>query len=330
MLKIAIIGLGTISVIHKIAVNLSKHGELVAVCDINPEKKADYTVPFYTEIEEMLKNEELDCVHICLPHYLHVPTIALCSKYGIHVFTEKPVALNYNEATTIFNLEAEHNIKIGVCLQNRYNNTVVELKKLLQTNDYGNFIGSKGLVTWNRNMNYYNEAPWRGNKALAGGGVIINQAIHTLDLLSYIIEDFKNVDAKVSNFSLKETEIEDTVMCRLEYKNLGSSIFFATIAYADNSSVELEFIFEKAKFLIRNSQLIQIENGVEEYICQDQKLEGAKHYYGASHCDAIDKFYQAILNNNNEYINVMEGAKSIKVMDNIFASSNDNQVKIIK
>lgn len=329
MLKVAIVGLGTVSVIHRASIEMSTKANLVAVCDINPQKKEGYLVPFYTSIEEMLQNEQLDCVHICLPHDLHVPTIKLCCKYGVNAFTEKPVALNYNQATQLFELEKTHDIKIGVCLQNRYNTTIVQLKKMLAIENYGKFLGSKGIVTWNRTMEYYDQAPWRGKKENAGGGVMINQSIHTLDLLSYVIDDFKSVEGKIANFSLKDTEIEDTVMCRMEYQKTGSALFFATIAYADNSSVDLEFVFEKATFLINSSKLYKIVDGEKEYICEDQKLDGTKHYYGASHRDAINKFHLAIINDNTDYISVQEASKSIKTMDNIFASSSDASVKEI-
>lgn len=109
------------------------------------------------------------------------------------MFSEKPISLNYEEAKSIFHLEEKNKVKIGVCLQNRYNKTVIELKKQLDQGDYGRFLGTKGMVTWSRTMDYYDEAIWRGKKAQSGGGVMINQAIHTLDLLSYLGGDFKKV-----------------------------------------------------------------------------------------------------------------------------------------
>lgn len=329
MLKVAIIGLGTVSPIHRKAIEMSENAELVAVCDIDITKKEGYDIPFYTSVEEMLENEELDCVHICLPHDLHVPITKICCEYKVNVFTEKPVALNHEQATQLFDLEKKHSVKIGVCLQNRYNNTIVELKKLIETGEYGDFLGSKGIVTWCRTMDYYKASPWRGKKVNSGGGVMINQSIHTLDLLSYVIGDFKSVESKVSNFSLKNTDIEDFVMCQLKYKSCATAMFFATVSYVNNSSVELEFVFENTIFSIIDSKLYKINDGEKELICEDQKLEGTKHYYGASHCDAINKFHLAIINDNNDYINVKEAAKSIKTIDHIFASNNENAEKEI-
>ncbi|MFI3253758.1 MAG: Gfo/Idh/MocA family oxidoreductase [Eubacteriales bacterium] len=331
MLKIAIVGLGTVSAIHKSAINASELGKLVAVCDIDPRKKADLPseVSFYTDLKEMLIHEELDCVHICLPHYLHTCAIELCATYGRHVFTEKPLALTEKEGKTILHLEDKYAVKIGVCFQNRYNDTIVHLKNLLENDNYGKLICSKGIVTWCREMSYYQEATWRGEKDKSGGGVMINQAIHTLDLLSYLGGEFDSLEGKVANFALKETEIEDSVMCRLDYQKGGTCIFFATIAYGDNSEVELEFVYEKAKFSIHNHNLYKTEGNTTVSLAVDQTLEGGKEYYGASHGIAVKKFYQAILANNLDYISMSEGLYAIKVMDAIFASSSENMNKII-
>lgn len=331
MLKVAIIGLGTVSPVHKKAIEDSEFAKLVAVCDIDKDKKSMVEgVNFYTDIEEMLDSEKLDCVHICLPHFLHFPAIVKCAKKGINVFTEKPLTLNYEEATKLFDLEETYHIKIGVCLQNRYNATSIKLKSLMQSKDYGKFLGSKGLVTWSRTMDYYNAAPWRGKINLAGSGVLMNQSIHTLDLLSYIGGDFDKINAKVTNFTLPLTEIEDTVVAHLKYKDSeATSIYFATIGYCTNSNIEIEMVFEKASFKIFDKKLYKydIATSERELICEDKNPEGLKHYYGASHFFAIDSFYAAIINNTNDYINVRQAAVSLKLIETIMESSQDNTEK---
>ena len=326
MLNVAIIGLGTISFIHKEAIEKSKLAKIVAVCDIDESKKSIYGgINFYTDVEVMFTKQNIDCVHICLPHYLHLPIILKCAEHGINIFTEKPLVLNYEEATRTFDIEKKYNIKIGVCLQNRYNTTSIEIKSILQSGKYGKFLGSKGIVTWSRTIDYYNAAPWRGIMALAGGGVMMNQSIHTLDLLSYITcKYFESVKAKVANFTLEQTEIEDTVMAHFKYKNSdATSMYFATIGYTNNSSIEIEVIFENAFFKIYDNKLYKYDiNSTEAtLLCEDQKLEGSKCYYGASHAIAIDTFYNAIINNTNDYISVKDGAYSLKIIEAIVKSS---------
>lgn len=326
MLKIAIIGLGTISSIHRYAIENDTRVSLVAVCDIDEGKKNNYAnIPFYTSVEKLLSSESLDCVHICLPHYLHAPVILQCAKKGLHVFTEKPVALSYTEARPLFNLEKTYRVKIGVCLQNRYNNTTVLAKKLIKSQKYGKFIGSKGIVTWGRTMDYYNEGRWRGSMHESGGGVMINQTVHTLDLLQYIAGPIQSVLGMKNNFSLKETEIEDTVCAYFKYKDGTTGIFFGTIAFCTNSSVEMEFVCEKGILKIHDNKLFYYNNDEEiELLCEDKKFQSTKQYYGAGHIEAIESFYSAILDNTHDYIHVQEGAEAVKIIDKIVLSSNSN------
>ncbi len=332
MLNVAIIGLGTISGTHIDSIERIDSARLCAVCDIDKSRGENYPgINFYTDYVELLELEKPDCVHICLPHHLHVEVAISCAKKGVHVFTEKPVAISYNEAEKLFDIEKQTGVKVGVCLQNRYNNTVMRLKEIVNEGGHGKFLGSKGLLTWYRPMSYYEEAPWRGVRALAGSGVLLNQAIHTLDLLYYLVDEFSSVEAKVANFSVKQTEIEDSVMARLGYKNEGNAFFFATTAYRDNSSVELELIFEEATFKIADEQLY-IRNKSErewETICNNSVQSGEKSYYGSSHFTAISKFYQAIEQNTNDYISVVQAAHCIKVVDAMFLSSQTGEEILI-
>lgn len=298
MLKIGIIGNGTIAPIHMNGIRESQVAQITCICDCNRQRSIE-GVSFYTDIDEMLSSEQIDCVHICLPHYLHVPTVIKCAKKGIHVFVEKPLGLNYEETKSLFDLEEEYGVKIGVSLQNRYNLTTLKLKELIDSKEYGELLGSKGLVIWSRDDAYYEEAPWRGSLELAGSGVMLNQSIHTLDLLSYLGGSFCSVDAKISNFSVKKWEIEDSVMARLEYRDKQAfGVFFATNGYCSNSSVELEFVLEKATFRIKDSSLYQINLVTNEskLLCTDVASQTGKNYYGTSHTVAIKHFYNTRIN----------------------------------
>ena len=332
MLKIAIVGLGVISHTHISCIRLSNKAKLVAVCDINPQKCEPFKdVPFFLNLDEMLASIDIDCVHICLPHFLHTEAIIKCAKAGVHVFTEKPLGISYKDCSTTFALEDEYSIKIGVCLQNRYNATTCKLKEISKSEELGDFLGSKGIVTWSRTMDYYKASPWRGKLVEAGSGVMLNQSIHTLDLLAYLGGDFSSLNAKMTNFSLKELEIEDSVMARLTYESSNlPSIYFATIGYSTNSSVEIEMVFEHATFKIVDSKLYRYDDAGEvHFICEDEKMPGSKHYYGASHLVAIEAFYDAILNNTSNYISVQDASYSIKLIDAIKKSSeNDTTISL--
>ncbi len=320
MIKIAIIGLGTISSVHREAIDECNFAQLVAVCDTLPSQFVGYEeIPCFTDISEMLDSAQPNCVHICLPHFLHLPVIELCAKRGINVFTEKPLAMNYEECEKTFDLEKKHGVKIGVCLQNRYNVTTVEARRLMASGELGRFLGSKGVVTWCREKSYYDEAPWRSTLREAGGGVIINQAIHTLDLLYHVGGDVSSIKGRLASLALDNIEVEDSAMATLRYSSGARGVFFATVGYVDNSSVLLEFVFEKEILTITDGVLYRQKRagGERVLVAENRPKSGSKHYYGSEHSEAINRFYRSVIDGTDDYINVHEGAYSLRLLDEI-------------
>lgn len=231
--KTGIIGLGTVSRTHRNALAQLDHVELTAVSDVKPEKKDELPegVHFYQDYEEMLDQEQLDAVHICLPHYLHLPAVTACAKRGINVLLEKPSTMNTAELRQMQALDREYGFKLAVCFQNRLNPTFVKLRELIGSGEYGKLLGVKGVAIWSRNMGYYNAAPWRASMAQAGGGCMINQAIHTLDQLQLLGGPIRSVNGQVCNLALKEIEVEDTAVAHIDFENGVTGTFFGTVTY---------------------------------------------------------------------------------------------------
>lgn len=124
-------------------------------------------------------------MHICTPHYLHVPMAVYGLTHGVHVFMEKPPVISGEQLAQLEEAVAGSDRRLGLCFQNRYNPSVQEVKKLLASGEAGRIRGARGLVTWSRGREYYTESGWRGSLATEGGGALINQSVHTLDLLAY-------------------------------------------------------------------------------------------------------------------------------------------------
>ena len=261
MLKVAVIGLGDISKIHLPVIQENPNVELVAVCDIDESLKNSVpNVKFYTDYHLMLDQEEIDCVHVCLPHYLHYPVTRDIVEKGIHVFQEKPIGLNSDEGAALVKLEEKHkDVKICICFQNRYNETFEMLQEIVQSGQYGKIIGIKGLVTWFRPKDYYEVKPWRGQMATAGGGVMINQSIHTLDLMQLIGGEIDEIRGSIDNLLDYGIEVEDTAVANIKFKNGATGLFFATNSNFGNSSVELQVVFENEKFTIKDSILTRFK-----------------------------------------------------------------------
>ncbi len=328
MMKAAIVGFGTISAVHIDAINTNPGMELVAICDINPELEAKCPagVKFYTDYKQMAEEVKPDVIHNLLPHYLHYPVLV---EMGFNVFCEKPIALNSKEAEQFCQLEKDHpGVKIGVCLQNRMNETTEALKQIIDSGEYGKIIGIRGFVPWRRDNTYYTAQPWRGKWKYAGGGSMINQSLHTLDLLYFLGGDIARLHAVVGQTNeYPQVEVEGDIIARLEMANGANGLFFATNNNWTNESVQIRVAMEKGVFHIEDNTLYKVNpDSSRDVIVRAPKLEGIKFYYGASHARLIARFYKAVADNTDDYIHISEGAMIVKLMDSIFRSANTGRL----
>ena len=330
MKKAAVIGLGTIAPIHLEAIARNPQIQLAGVCDTDESARrlAPEGVPFYTDYKEMIAAVNPDCVHLCLPHYLHYPVAKAMVEFGCNVFTEKPLAISPEEARNFVRLETDHpERKIGVCLQNRLNETTETLKAILESGECGKIVGARGIVPWFRDKEYYDVQPWRGQWVHAGSGTLMNQSIHTLDLLYHLCGPVKALRSSVSRLLDYDIEVEDTVTARLEFESGAKGVFWATNANFTNESVQIVVATEKATFTIADSFLTRKDpDGTVTVLCEDVRLPGTKFYFGASHSKLIDKFYHALETGGDDYVHVKDAEMSIRLIDAILRSDKENDI----
>lgn len=290
MYRACIVGYGAIGPVHAKALKNIKNVELYAICDIVKERADEGAnkngVKAYYDFEECIKDKYIDYVHICTPHYLHFDMITKSLDAGKRVVVEKPVVMKKEEFVTL--LKRYDLTKIYPIFQNRTNTCIKKMKELISKNDYGKLNGIKGVLTWHRDENYYNSEFWRGTKKYEGGGVLINQAIHTLDIMSYFAKDAYSVSANMANYSLTGIiDVEDTVQAYIHYKNGAKGVIYATNAYVSNPSMQIEIEFEKADFIYINHTLFF--NG--QLVCKDSDKFSGKKYWGNGHENVLYDLY---------------------------------------
>lgn len=329
MIKTAVIGLGDIAHVHVPLLQSMKDVELVALCDTDTSRKDVFqtNAKFYSDYQEMIEQEELDVVHICLPHYLHFPVTKYCAEHGVHVLQEKPLSLHASQAQESAELEEQVSVKLCICLQNRMNASFKKCMEFIQNETFGKVTGVTGIVAWARPREYYTVKPWRGTWEYAGGGVMINQSIHTLDLMQLIGGEIQSINGNVCNLLDYDIEVEDTATASIQFKNGVKGWFIATNANSDNDSVHIEVHLEHAVLRIQDCKLYLVEEGKEpKEIIEDALLAGPKSYYGAGHRIVFQDFYKAIQENNDDYIHLHEGVISMQIIDAIQASSKNKQI----
>ena len=214
------------------------------------------------------------------------------SEAGKTVVLEKPAVMNMKEFSALWEIFERNNTKNLVVFQNRYNPCMVYLKEHFSelTEKFGSFKGSKGILTWKRDAKYYNSAEWRGKYETEGGGLLINQAPHIIDLLLYFGGELENFEGKSSLHVLKDIiEVEDTCEAVFNFKNKTRSLFYGTNGYISDSPYDIEFIFENEIIRYMYGKLYKISD--MSVLAEDVALKGEKGYWGNSHKTLIKKFY---------------------------------------
>ena len=196
-MKYALIGCGRIAVNH-IKAALNNRLEIVAVCDVLPEKMdallakydlaGDPSIKRYTDYRQMLSENELTLVSIATESGLHAQIALDCIDAGVNVIIEKPMAMNMADAEEIIRRSDAKGVKVAACHQNRFNVAVQETRRALEAGRFGRLSHGSIHVRWNRNRDYYDQAPWRGTWA-QDGGCLMNQCIHGIDLLRWMMGD---------------------------------------------------------------------------------------------------------------------------------------------
>ena len=252
----------------------------------------DYHCQWHTDFNEVIKDDAVDVVHICTPHYLHTEMAVKALMAGKHVLVEKPVVRHIDEIKQVIKAREESGRCIGVCFQNRFNTTSQKAKEIIDSGTVGAVKGIKGIVTWYRDEDYYTASGWRGKFATEGGGVLINQSIHTIDLIQWLAGGVEAVKGGVSTQLLgKVIEVEDTAHATLFFRNGARGVFFATNCYTSNSPVEIEIDCEKARIRLYQGKLFIEQNGNVSCIADDNGGETIyKSYWGKSHAVLIENF----------------------------------------
>lgn len=324
----AIIGCGAISGVHLKALSELPLAELRAVVDIDEalarKTATQYGCEAYTDYREVLKRDDIDVVHICTGHHLHAPMTVDALAAGKHVLTEKPMAENKASARAVLEAEERYNgVQLGVVFQNRYNPASQAMKRYAESGELGRLVCMKGLVTWYRSADYY-KSEWKGRWATEGGGVLINQAIHTLDLIQWLGGEVASVKGSVSTDSLEGAiEVEDTAHARIVFRSGVAAIFYATNAYLKNSPVEVEAIFEKGTLHMKGDRLYLIQGDETTELCRPEVVNelGVKSYWGVSHAVQIRDFYEHVSEGRKFWIDGKEGVKALDIVQDIYESS---------
>lgn len=306
----AVIGCGAISRLHLQGI-YAAGGKIAALCDSDISKaeraKTEYghDCAVYADYRRMLDENKVDVVHICTPHYLHAEMACYALERNVNVLCEKPACISAEELRALEKAAKNSTAQLGFCLQNRYNESVQKVRELLAGH---NISAAWGVVAWRRSGEYYTASDWRGKIKKEGGSALINQSIHTLDLLIYLIGMPETVMAVTHNLLHRaETDTEDMFYAVFQGRGRSFQLFGTTTAGADfPASISiaadgLRCTFDD-KHLIVNGKVFPENRGG----CP------GKEVWGNGHAKLIGDFYGCLRENRKFGIGLEEASKSLK------------------
>ncbi len=331
MLKFALVGCGRIAKRHSelLGLNQIENASLVAVCDIIEEKAKklgkQFNIPYYTDMDEMMRLESIDVVSVLSESGYHAKHVIGLAKYGKHIVVEKPMALTLDDADSMIKTCDEHNVKLFVVKQNRFNVPVVKLREAIESNRFGNLVLGTIRVRWRRDQSYYDQASWRGKWSM-DGGVLTNQASHHIDLLEWMMGDVESVFAK-SITALVDIEAEDTAVVTLKFGNGALGIIEATTA-ARPKDLEgsLSILGEKGTVEIGGFAVNKMLhwNFEEEAENDNEVMEkysvNPPNVYGFGHQAYYEHVVDSIENNKAQLVDGLTGRKSLELITAIYES----------
>lgn len=326
-LRVGIIGCGRISVMHLVSASRLETAELVCCCDIKKER-ADavaekYKIRAYTSYIEMLEKEHLDVVHLCLPHYLHAQIACECLNRGVNVLSEKPMDISLQAAEKAVATAKQCGKNYGVIMQCRYNDSSVLVKNAVKSGKLGKILSASSVLTWTRPDSYYSESDWKGTWDKEGGGVVIDQAIHSIDLVNWIVDSpVESVSCSMANRGHKIVQVEDSAEGLITYKNGVKYGFYCMNNYACDEPIQIKLYCEKGKVTLGyDDAVIEYFDGSKEEVHSRENSEiydGGKDYWGFQHIRQISQFYDSCISGVKPEIDGEEALKTHKLIMEIY------------
>ncbi len=340
----ALIGCGRISTNHiKAAVNNKLN--IVAVCDILPEAmenvlakhglEKDASIKRYTDYKKMLEENDITLASIATESGAHAEIALHCIDNGINVIIEKPMAMSMSDAEEIIRRSEEKGVKVSACHQNRFNIAVQEMRQALEKGRFGRLSHGSIHVRWNRNQDYYTQAPWRGTWA-QDGGCLMNQCIHGIDLLRWMMGDAVDEIYGVTKQQFHDyLECEDIGMAVVKFKNGAiGTIEGTTNVYPKNLEETLYLFGENGTVKLggKSTNNIDVWDFAEETDADEKNKgleEATSNVYGNGHTSLFADVIDAIEKDRKPYVDAVAGRNALEMILAIYQSAvNGAPVKL--
>ncbi|MBC8180962.1 Gfo/Idh/MocA family oxidoreductase [candidate division KSB1 bacterium] len=334
-LGIGIVGCGAISDIHARAILESDKIDLISVYSRNLKNAKrvgeQYGVSYSNDWDIFVNDESLDIVSICTPSGNHLDYGELAAEAGKHVVVEKPIDVTVERGKQLIDVCKKNSVKLAVIFQSRFLDSAIQIKDAIDSRKLGKIFHGSAYIKWFRSQEYYDSGEWRGTLALDGGGVLINQAIHTIDLLQWMMGDVETVYGHTGIFTHKNIEGEDNAAAVLKFKNGALGIIEGSTSVLPAMDRRIEIHGKKGTAILTGDN-VSISIGESDKNQDEAEAKGsgaASPLAGFSivpHQKQFEAIVEAIQNNEKPPVTGKDSLKSLAIVEAVYKSSKTGLV----
>ena len=332
-----IIGCGMISDFHSAAIADIKNGKLVAVSSRkaeNSQRLVDrYSIQAYSDYNEMLNRDDIDIVCVCTPSGAHMEPAVAAAEAGKHVIIEKPLEITLERCDDIIESCEKANVRLCAIFNSRFSDASQLVKDTVSSGRLGQLTLGDAYVKWYRSQDYYDSGDWRGTMELDGGGALMNQSIHAIDFLQYVMGPVESIQAFTDTLAHKRIDVEDVAVAALRFKNGALGVVEGTTAVYPGSLKKFEFSGTKGTIVLEEEDIITWEFEEEEPEDAEIKQQFTEKKSGGggaadprainhdNHRRQMINLIQSIENNIPHLVDGREGRKAVEIILAIYQSS---------
>ncbi|MDD3411771.1 MAG: Gfo/Idh/MocA family oxidoreductase [Eubacteriales bacterium] len=342
-MRCVLIGCGRISPNHIAAITKNQDTlELVAVCDLRPERMEEVlarlpqamrdSVLRYTDYQRMLSETNPRLASVAVESGRHAAVAMDCIQAGCNVIIEKPLALSMADGRALIAAAKERHVKLCACHQNRFNKSIQKIRTAVDEGRFGRMLHGTAHILWNRGRDYYEQAPWRGTWEL-DGGALMNQCIHNIDLLRWMMGDgVDEVMAYTDNLSHDYIQAEDLGMALIRFSSGAYGIVEGTTSVYPHNLEETLYLFGEDGTVKAGGKSVNI---IEEWDFRDKRgdpatikmefAENPPNVYGFGHTPLYADMARAILDDREPYVNGEAGLRALELVLAIYRSAATHQ-----
>ena len=335
--KFGIIGTGAIAAMHAKALEACEKAELVSVFDKVTERAAkfaeQYEVRAIDDFEKFLADPEIDAVTVATPTGIHGQVALPAAKAGKHILCEKPLDITLEKADAIIDACDDNDVILSAVFQSRYGSAVEAIKEAVDAGRLGKMVLANTHIHWFRSQEYYDSAGWRGTWELDGGGALMNQSIHNIDLLLYLNGDPAEVFAYTDTLTHEGIEVEDTAVAVIKFKNGSLGTIEASTSCAPGFPRRLELSGSKGSITLEDDCITNwtfAEYHPEDKVTQEKYADGDNMKGGSGdpmaisyegHRRQIKDMTEAILSGKESKLSGREGRRAVQLICGIYESA---------